>query len=396
MRVLTIMKQKIYLDNNSTTQVDTQVLEAMLPYFCDHYANPSSTHKMGQETKAALEKARSEVASLINAKPSEIIFTSSGTEADNLAIRGVAKALMGKGNHIIISSIEHSAVLRSLDIIEKWQMGKVTRLRVDHYGLVDPEELRLSITGNTILVSIMHSNNEIGTIQPIKELCEIAHKRGVYFHTDAVASASKIRLDVKELGVDLMTISGHKIHGPKGAGALYIKENTDIESIIHGGHQEYGIRPGTENLTGIIGLGKAAILAIESIKSDDCKKIAALRNYLELGIKSRIPEVKVNGHPLQRLCNTLNVSVAYVEGEALLMNLDLEGIAVAAGSACSVGKSEPSHVLKAMGVEDAFINSPLRFSLNKSNTKEEINYTIDSLVKIVNRLRAISPLWKEK
>jgi cysteine desulfurase len=391
-----MIKRKIYLDNNSTTQCDPQVLDAMLPYFSEYYANPSTTHTMGQRTRKAIEQARAEVASLINAKPEEIVFTSSGTEADNLAIRGISKALMGKGNHVIISSIEHSAVLHSLDLVKKWQMGEVTHLAVNHYGIVDPDDLRQAITERTILVSIMHSNNEIGTIQPIKELCAIAHKKGVCFHTDAVASVGKIRLDVKELGVDLLTISGHKIHGPKGVGALFIKEDTQIEGIMHGGHQEYGIRPGTENLTGIVGLGKAAMLAMKELKQDECKKIETLRNYLEIGIKSRIPEVKVNGHPTRRLCNTLNVSIAYVEGEALLMNLDLEGIAVAAGSACSVGKSEPSHVLRAIGIEDKYINSPIRFSLDKNNTKEEIDYTIETLVKIVERLRAISPLWKPK
>ena len=388
-------KRKIYLDNNSTTQCDPQVLDAMLPYFSEHYANPSATHSMGRFTRKAIEQARAEVASLINAKPNEIVFTSSGTEADNLAIRGISKALMGKGNHVIISSIEHSAIIHSLDHIKKWQMGEVTHLPVNHYGIVDPDDLRQVITERTILVSIIHSNNEIGTIQSIKELCAIAHKKGIYFHTDAVASAGKIPLDVKTLGVDLLTISGHKIHGPKGVGALYVKEDTQIEGMIHGGHQEYGIRPGTENLTGIVGLGKASMLAMNQLKQDECKKIETLRNYLEIGIKNRIPEVKVNGHPTQRLCNTLNVSIAYVEGEALLMNLDLEGIAVAAGSACSTGKSEPSHVLKAMGVEDKYINSPIRFSLDKNNTKEEIDYTIETLVKIVERLRAISPLWKE-
>jgi len=390
------MQKPIYLDNNSTTRVDQKVLEAMLPYFSEHYANPSSTHKMGQQAKLALEKARSEVANFINAKPEEIIFTSSGTEANNLAIIGVSKALMGKGNHIIISSIEHSSVLHSLDLTEKWQMGKVTLLPVNHYGLIDPDDLKHAIQNNTILVSIMHSNNEIGTIQPIRELCEIAHQRGVCFHTDAVASAGKTVLDVIELGVDLLTLSAHKVHGPKGVGALYIKENTPIENIVHGGHQEHGIRPGTENIIGIVGFGKAATLAEQKLKSDDMKKIETLRNYLEVSIKNRIPEIKVNGHPLQRLCNTLNISVAYVEGEALLMNLDLEGIAVAAGSACSAGKSEPPRTLKAMGVEDKYINCPIRFSLDQSNTKEEIDYTIETLVKIVERLRKISPLWKSK
>jgi cysteine desulfurase len=390
------MKRKIYLDNNSSTQVDPQVLEAMLPYFCENYANPSSTHEMGQQAKLALEKARSDVASFINTKPEEIIFTSSGTESNNLAIFGVGRALMGKGNHYIISSIEHSSVRHSLDFIKNWQMGEITQLHVDQYGLVDPDELKQSITTNTILVSIMHSNNEVGTIQPIKKLCDITHKKGVYFHTDGVASAGKIPLDVTELGVDLLTISAHKIHGPKGIGALYIREGVKIEPLIHGGNQELGYRAGTENLPGIIGFGMAAVLAKNELEKDTSPKIVALRDYLEVGIRSRIPAIKVNGHPTQRLCNTLDVSIAYIEGEALLINLDLEGVAVAAGSACSAGKSGPSYVLKAMGVEDKYNNSPIRFSLDINTTKEEIDYTIETLVKIVERLRAISPLWKPK
>jgi len=389
-------KRRIYLDNNSTTQVDHQVLQAMLPYYSEYYANPSTYDSWGRKNRDAIEQARSEVANLINAKPEEIIFTASGTEANNIAVRGTARQFTSKGNHIIISSIEHSSVLHSIDLIKKWQMGEITQLHVDQYGLVDPDELKQSITANTILVSIIHSNNEIGTIQPIKQLCQITRKKGIHFHTDAVASAGKIPLAIKELGVDLLTISAHKIHGPKGVGALYIREGVKIEPLIHGGNQELGYRAGTENLPGIIGFGKAAVLAKNKLEEDASKKIETLRNYLEVGIRSRIPEVKVNGHPTQRLCNTLNISIAYIEGEALLINLDLEGVAVAAGSACSVGKSEPSHVLKAMGVEDKYINSPIRFSLDINTTKEEIDYTIETLVKIVERLRAISPLWKPK
>jgi cysteine desulfurase len=390
------MKKRIYLDNNSTTQVTPEVVEAMMPYFTESYANPSSLHSLGRKNRDAIEKARKEVAGLINAKPAEIIFTASGSEANNMAIRGTARQLMGKGNNIIISRIEHSSVLHSIDLIKKWQMGETAELNVNMFGLIDPEDLTQSLTKYTVLVSIMHSNNEVGTTQPIKTLCEIAHRKGICFHTDAVASAGKIPIDVKDLGVDLLTISAHKIHGPKGVGALYIKEGVKVEPIIHGGGQEQGLRAGTENLAGIVGFGKAALLAKQELLDGIPAKIAALRNYLELGLKMRIPEVKINGHPFERLCNTLNISIAYVEGEAMLMNLDLEGIAVAAGSACSVGKSEPSHVLKAMGVEDKYINSPIRISLDKHNTKEEIDYTIEVLVKIVERLRSISPLWKPK
>lgn len=388
------MKRRIYLDNNSSTQVNPKVLEAMLPYFCEYYGNPSNIHSMGIKTREDLEQARSEVAALINAKPEEIIFTASGTEANNFVVRGTARQFMGKGNHVIISEIEHSSVLHSIDFIRTWQFDECSLLPVDCFGLVNPQQLKESITDFTFLVSVMHSNNEVGTIQPIKYLCEIAHKAGVLFHTDAVTSAGKIVLDVKELDVDLLTISAHKIHGPKGVGALYIKKDVKIDKIINGGSQERGMRAGTENLSAIIGFGKSALLAKKGLEDNEPKQMQELRDYLERKIKYSIPDVKINGHPKERLCNTLNVSIAYVEGEAILLNLDLEGIAVSAGSACSAGKSEPSHVLKAMGVEDKYINSPIRFSLDKNTTKEEIDYTIETLVKIVSRLRAISPFGK--
>jgi len=387
---------RVYLDNNSTTQTDIRVLEAMMPYFHQYYGNPSNLHAFGRETKEAMEIAREEVASLLSAKPAEIIFTSSGTEANNLAIKGVLRQVADKGNHIITSSIEHSSILNSLEFVKKWHLAEIAELGVDKNGLIEPEALKQTINRNTVLVSIMHTNNEIGTIEPIKELCKVTHGAGIYFHTDAVAAAGKIPLDVNELGVDLLTISAHKIHGPKGVGALYLKEGINIGSIMHGGMQEHGLRAGTENLPGIVGFGKAAVIAKKDLLDGTVQKIEALRNLLEIQIAERIPDVKINGHPSKRVCNLLNISIAYVEGESILMNLDLEGIAVSSGSACSVGKAEASHVLKAIGIEDKFINSPIRLSLDKNNTKEEIDYTIETLVKIVERLRAISPLWKPK
>lgn len=388
------MKHRVYLDNNSTTQTDPRVLEAMIPYFSQYYGNPSNMHSFGRETKEAIEKAREQVALLINAAPEEIIFTSSGTESDNLALIGTYKANTNKGNHIIISNFEHSAVLYAANYLAKWHNVNVYKLPVDQFGIVSSDKLSKAITDKTILVSVMYVNNEVGTIEPIKELAQIAHQAGAYFHTDAVAAAGKIPIDVKALDVDLLTISAHKIHGPKGVGVLYVKSGVNINSILYGGHQEHGLRPGTENLAGIVGFGKAAEIALQDLNQGVPEQIKKLRDYLEEQIQKRIPEIKIHGHPTQRVCNLLNVSVAYVEGEALLMNLDLEGIAVSSGSACSTGKSEASHVLRALGVEDKFINSPLRFSLDQTNTKEEIDYTIDTLVNIVERLRRISPLWK--
>ncbi len=386
--------QRIYLDNNSTTQLDPLVIQAMLPYLNEYYGNPSNLHSFGRDAKEAMEQAREQVTAFINAEPDEIIFTSSGTESDNLALIGSYKANCNKGNHIIISSVEHSAVLAAANYLKRWHNVQITKLPVDQYGMIDPQLLEQAITDKTILISIMYANNEVGTIQPIRECIKIAHKHNIYFHTDAVAAAGKMPIDVKALDVDLLTISAHKIHGPKGVGALYVKKGIKIESILYGGMQEKGIRPGTENVAGIVGFGKAALLAQEDIKTGIPLKIQSLRDYLQEEIFKRIPEIKLNGHPTERVCNLLNISVAYVEGEAILMNLDLEGIAVSSGSACSVGKAEASHVLVAMGVEDKYVNSPVRISLDKNNTQDEINYVVESFVKVVERLRSISPLWK--
>ncbi|MEO0092271.1 MAG: cysteine desulfurase family protein [candidate division WOR-3 bacterium] len=374
---------EVYLNNNATTKVDPEVLQAMLPYLREYYGNPSNLHSFGREAREAIEQAREEVANFINAKPEEIYFTSGGTESNNWAIKGIFRSLISKGNHIIVSSIEHKSVLSPVQYLEKMRYVEATYLSVDQYGLVDPDELEHQINENTILVSVMHSNNEIGTIQPIKELCEIAHKHGVYFHTDAVASTGKVPLDVIALGVDLMTISGHKFHGPKGIGVLYIKEGTTIEKIIYGGEQERNMRAGTENVPGIVGLGKATIIAQQEFDNDTPHKIANLRDYLEQRIKELIPEIKINGHPTKRICSTSNIAFANINNKELIDALDKAGIKLSSGAACETTKSLTSHVLKAMNVESKYLNSQIRFGLSKYTTKAEIDYTIDTIVKLV-------------
>ncbi|MCS7257755.1 MAG: aminotransferase class V-fold PLP-dependent enzyme [candidate division WOR-3 bacterium] len=384
--------RRVYLDSNSTTRLDPRVLEAMLPFFKEYYGNPSNIHNFGRETKEAIEQARKKVSEFLKCDPLEIVFTSSGTESDNLALIGTYKAYGVQKDHLIISAVEHNAVRKAAYFLKKWHNVKVTELPVDRYGQVDPDDLQKAITDKTYLVSIMHVNNEVGTIQPIKECAEIAHKYGALFHTDAVASAGKLPLDVNELGVDLLTISAHKIHGPKGVGALYIRRGVQIESILYGGEQEFERRPGTENVPGIIGLGEAVKIADAELKAGMPQKIAALRDYLEAQITNNISEVCINGHPQNRVSNVLNVGFAYIEGEALLLNLDLEGIAVSSGSACSSGSGQPSHVLLAMRVPLKYINAPVRFSLDKYTTQKDLDYTIEVLIKVVKRLRAISPL----
>jgi cysteine desulfurase len=385
--------RRVYLDYNSTTPVDKEVIKAIMPFLEEKFGNPSNLHSFGRETREAIENARKKVAQFLNANPDRIFFTSGGTESCNWAIKGIAFANRDKGNHIITSAIEHSSVLNSCWALKNFGF-EITFLPVDEYGIVDIDYLKKAIKKETILVSIMHSNNEVGTLQPIKEISEILKNYDIYFHTDAVASAGKVKLDVKELGVDLLTISGHKIHAPKGVGVLYIKEGVKIENLIHGGHHEQGKRAGTENLIGIVGMGKACEI-IQRDMEKDVKKIKELRDYLEEKILENIEDVRINGHREKRLPNTTNISFGYIEGEALLVNLDLEGIAVASGSACASGETEPSHVLKAMNVPLEYINSPVRFSLGRENTKEEIDYTIEVLIKAVKRLRAITAFKKK-
>ncbi len=386
--------KKIYLDHNATTPVHSEVIKEMLPYYSDIYGNASSFHQFGQQARKAVEEAREKVAGFIGAKSGEIIFTSGGTEADNFAIKGIAYANQTKGKHIITSSIEHHAVLNSCKYLEK-QGFRITYLPVDKYGLINPEEVKKAIEDETILISIMHANNEMGTIEPIAEVGKIAKEKGVYFHIDAVQSVGKIPVEVKELNVDLLSLSGHKIYGPKGIGVLYIRKGTKIQPLIHGGHHEKNKRAGTENVPGIIGLAKAIEIARITVK-EEAIRLTNLRNRLWTSINEKIEDVFLHGHEQERLPNTLNLSFEGVEGEAIILDLDMKGIAVSTGSACTSGTLEPSHVLKAMGVNPRSAQGAIRFSLGEDNTQEEIDYVADMLSGIVSRLRGISPFYQNK
>lgn len=384
---------RIYLDYAATTPADPQVAQAMKPYFSEKYGNPSSIHSFGQETKAAIEKAREQVAKLIGTKPEEIVFTSGGTEADNFALEGVAFANEKKGNHIITSAIEHHAVTECCEFLKK-RGFEITYLPVDKFGVVSLEDVRKAITHKTILVSVMHANNEIGTIEPIDESAKIVKAKGIYFHTDAVQTAGHIPVNVNELGVDLLSISAHKLYGPKGIGALYVRKGTRMVSFLHGGGQENGRRASTENVPGIVGFGMAAELALRDVKNGESKKLLPLRDKLIKGILEKIPDSQLNGHPSLRLPNNVNVSIKYVEGESMLLNLDLQGIAASTGSACSSGSLEPSHVLLAIGLSHELAHGSLRFTLGKYTTEEDIDFVLKVLPEIVNKLRAMSPLTK--
>jgi cysteine desulfurase len=384
--------RKVYLDNNATTRMREEVLEAMLPYLKDIYGNASSIHQFGRAARTAIDDARGKVASLLGAaSPEEVIFTSGGTEADNFALRGVAQALKSKGDHIITSSIEHHAVLNTCKVLEKNGL-KVTYVGVDRDAIVDLAALKKAVTDKTILISIMYANNEVGTIEPSEEICSIARERGVYFHTDAVQAAGKIPFELKNLDVDLASFSAHKIYGPKGIGALYIRKGTKITPQMVGGHHEMGRRAGTENVAGIVGFGKAAELAQKELAAE-AKKLTALRDRLHDGIISSITEVTLNGHPEKRLPNTLNLRFRYLEGESIILNLDMEGVAVSTGSACTSGSLEPSHVLTAMGVDPAETQGSIRFSLGRDNTADDIDYVVKILPAIIKRLRDMSPLY---
>jgi len=384
----------VYLDNNATTPVDRRVYEAMSPYLFEKFGNPSTLYSIGAEARAAVEEARKRVADLVGAKPDEIVFTGCGSESDNMALKGVAFAHMERGKHIIVSSIEHHAVLNTAAYLEKIGF-EVTYLPVDRYGMVDPDDLRRAIRTDTILASIMLANNEIGTIQPIKELCSVSHEKGVLFHTDAVQAAGKLRIDVEELGVDLLSLSAHKIYGPKGVGALYIRKGTKIHPLIHGGHQERGRRAGTENVAGIVGFGKAAEIALQEME-EEAVRIAELRDRLERGILERIEDVLVNGHPEKRLPNTTNISFRYIEGEAIILKLASRGIYASTGSACSSDTLEPSHVLMAIGLSPEVGHGSVRFSLGKFNTADDVDRTLEVLPEVVSNLREMSPFWREK
>ncbi|MBC7329933.1 cysteine desulfurase NifS [bacterium] len=382
----------IYMDYNATTPIDERVLSAMLPYLKEEFGNPSSIYSLAQRARKAVEEAREKLAKLLNANPNEIIFTSGGTESDNFAIKGIAYAYQDKGKHIITSQIEHHAVLNTCKFLEK-QGFQIAYLPVDRYGVVDLDALEKSITPQTILISIMFANNEVGTIQPIKKIGEIAKRHGVYFHTDAVQAVGKIPIDVKELGIDLLSLSAHKFYGPKGVGALYVRKGVKISPIIQGGEQERGRRGGTENVAGIVGLGKAAEIAQEEM-TEEGKRVRALRDELERRLLERIPEVVLNGHPQNRLYNTLSICVKYVEGESMLINLDREGIYASSGSACTSGSLEPSHVLLAMGVPPEVAHGSLRFSLGKFNKEEDVKRVSKVFPSIVEELRKISPFWE--
>ena len=387
------MAKSIYLDNSATTPLKKEVLDAMLPYLTEHYGNPSSIYKIGQEAKAALDLAREQVASALGATAREIFFTGCGTEADNWAIKGVALAKSNKGNHIISSKIEHHAVLHTLQSLEK-QGFEVTYLDVDEYGKISLDELRASIRPDTILITIMTANNEIGTIEPIAEIGKIAKEHKILFHTDAVQAIGSIKINVAEMNIDLLSLSAHKFGGPKGIGALYIRNGVRPEIFMHGGAQERARRAGTENVASIVGLGKAITLATENIE-EKAKKISAMRDRLIKEIPEKIPYVKLNGHPQDRLPGNVNFSFEFIEGESLLLLLDLNGIAASSGSACTSGSLDPSHVLLALGLPHEIAHGSLRLSVGEINTDEDIDKVLEVLPNIVQRLRDMSPLYEK-
>jgi len=392
--------KRIYLDYAATTPTHPDVLAEMQPYFSEKFGNPSSIHSFGQEAKAAVERAREQVAALINAKPEEIVFTSGGTESNNFALNGVAAANINKGpstglrasNHIITSKIEHHAVIEPCHWLAKHGF-EVTYLPVDKYGLVDPKDVANAITDKTILVSIMHANNEIGTIEPIEEISKITKSKGVYFHTDAVQTVGQIEVDVNKLGVDLLSASAHKLYGPKGVGCLYIRKGTRLEPYLRGGGQERRRRASTENVPGIVGFGKACELAKTELAAR-IKHLTPLRDKLLKGLMANIPEIILNGHPTQRLAKNINVSIKYVEGESILLNLDMEGIAGSTGSACTSGTLEASHVLLALGLSHELAHGSLRLTLGRLTTEQDIDQVLEVLPKIIDKLRKMSPLAK--
>jgi cysteine desulfurase len=378
------------MDHAATTSTDVEVVKAMEPYFTLKYGNPNSIHSFGQEAREAVEEARGKVAHLIGANPAEIVFTAGGTEADNYAIKGIAWANQKKGNHIITSKIEHHAVLHSCQFLEK-QGFKITYLPVDKYGLIDPENVKKAITDKTILVTIMHANNEIGTIEPIKEISKVVKKAGVYFHTDSVQTTGHIPIDVNDLGVDMLSMSGHKFYGPNGIGALYLRKGIKIVTLIDGGAQEKNRRAGTENLAGIVGMGKAAELAEKRLLQGKEDEVIKLRDKLIKGITEKIDHTRLNGHPRKRLPGNANFCFEFIEGESMLLSLDMEGVAASSGSACTSGSLEPSHVLLAIGLPPEIAHGSLRLTLGKDNTEKEIDYVIDILPGIIEKLRALSP-----
>lgn len=384
---------KIYFDNAATTPVRKEVVDAMLPYFTENFGNPSSVYQIAQINKKAVDDSRETIAKAIGAQANEIFFTSGGSEADNWAIKGIALAHKNKGNHIITTKIEHHAVLHTCEFLEK-NGFEVTYLDVDENGMVHPEDVEAAIKETTILISIMYANNEIGTINPIKEIGAIAKAHKIPFHTDAVQAVGQVRIDVKDENIDLLSLSGHKINGPKGMGVLYIRRGLKIENLIHGGAQERGRRAGTENVAGIVGLAKAMEISYTDFDVK-IEKMTALRDKLIKGLLENIPYTKLNGHPTMRLANNSNIGVEYVEGESLLLLLDMNGIAGSSGSACTSGSLDPSHVLLAIGVPHERAHGSIRFTLGSQNTEEEIDKVIEVMPGIVQRMRDMSPLWEE-
>lgn len=382
--------RKVYLDNAATTALSPKVLEKMMPYLTDIYGNASSPHSFGQVARIGVEHAREQVARAINADPSEIVFTGCGTESDNTVLFGVAERYAKKGDHIITTNVEHHAILHSCAALEKKGI-KVTYLPVDKDGLVTPEQVRDAITDKTILVSVMFANNEVGTIMPIPEIAAVCHEKGVLFHTDAVQAAGHIPIDVKAMGIDMLSISGHKFHGPKGVGVLYERKGIRLPSYIIGGEQEKGRRAGTENVAGIVGLGEALELAVTNM-SETSARMTRMRDRLIDGIEATIPEVKLNGHRTKRLPNNVNFSIKYIEGESILLMLDMAGIAASSGSACTSGSLDPSHVLLALGLTHEVAHGSVRMTLGDDTTDEDIDYVLETLPKVAHRLRAMSPI----
>ncbi len=383
----------IYVDNAATTMLEPKVLEKMMPYLTEFYGNASSIYSFGQEAKEVVNESRETIAKCLNADAKEIYFTSGGTEADNWAIKGVADALSKKGNHIITSAIEHHAILHTCEFLEKHGY-EVTYLPVDENGLVNPDDLENAITEKTILVSIMFANNEIGTIQPIKKLAEIAHNHGVYFHTDAVQAVAHVEIDVKDLGIDLLSMSAHKFGGPKGIGALYIKKGVRVTNLLHGGQQELGRRATTENLAGIVGMAAALKLAMDNFE-ENTKKMKALRERYINSVLETIPYCRLNGHRTERLPGNTNISFQFIEGEAMLLLLDMYGIAASSGSACTSGSLDPSHVLLAIGLPHGIAHGSLRVTFSHHNTEEEVDQIVEALEKTIQRLRDMSPLYEK-
>ena len=386
-------KKTIYLDNSATTQVHPEVKDAIQPYLSEKYGNPSSIHHKGQEAKKAVEDARKKVADLINAEPEEIIFTGSGTEGNNMALKGIAFANKDRGKHIITTKIEHKSILNSTKWLEK-QGFDVTYLNVDENGTVDIEQLKRTIRSDTILVSVMFANNEVGTVQPIEEISNLLKNKSIYFHTDAVQATGKLGLNVKEINIDLLTLSGHKMHATKGIGALYIRKGTKIEPILHGGGQERNLRSGTENVPEIVGMGKAAEIAKKDLEKNSIL-LKKLGKRLKEDIFRKIPELILNGHPEKRLPGNLNISFKYIEGESVVLMLDEKDICVATGSACTSNSLKPSYVLTAMKKDPVFMHGSIRFSIGAFNTEEDIDTITKTLPEIIKSLRAISPLYNK-